>query len=474
MSEAEPLPGTADHRDEPCSPIPRSAIAGIEWPALPNLWQAEVLSLLFQFERSQWWSPEALLAHQYRQLAHLVRHAASTVPFYRERLAGLRPFEPPLAVAAWRALPVLTRVEIQEAGDALLSAAVAKSHGPISEIFTSGSTGRPLRARRTALSLAFWSAFTERDHLWHARDRSAKLAVVRHADPGRDQYPAGSRERNWTHEFRAVFATGPAVALNVNASVEEQLEWLARERPRYLLTFPTNALRLARYCLDEGVRLAGIEQVMLIGEIAGPGVRAACREAWGASVADIYSAREIGYIALQCPEAECLHVQSEGVLVEVLDDAGEACAPGTVGRIVVTPLHNFAMPLIRYEIGDYAEVGDPCRCGRGLPVLRRVLGREQDMLVLPSGERRWTLLSSGNIEGLLELAPIRQYQFAQVAPDAIEARLAVARPLSPAEEGAVRSWLIAKLGHPFAVTFAYPDAIPRTKGGKYLDFVSEI
>jgi phenylacetate-CoA ligase len=235
-----------------------------------------------------------------------------------------------------------------------------------------------------------------------------------------------------------------------------------------------HALRLARYCLDRKIELEGLEQVMLIGEIAGAGVREACRRAWGASVADIYSAREIGYIALQCPEAGCLHVQSEGVLAEVLDEAGEPCAPGEVGRVVLTPLHNFAMPLIRYDIGDYAEVGAPCRCGRGLPVLRRVLGRQQNMIVLPSGERRWTLLSSGNIEGLLELAPIRQYQFAQVARDAIQARLAVVRPLSAAEESAIRSWLIARLGHPFAVAFAYVDAIPRTKGGKYLDFVSEL
>jgi len=453
--------------------IPRSAIEGIEWPALPHVWQSAILSLLFQFERSQWWSPKSLEARQYRQLVHLLAHASASVPFYRERLRGLRLTDGRLAPEAWRALPFLTRAEIQEAGDALVSTAVPKQHGRISSIFTSGSTGRPVHERRTDLSLAFWSAFTQRDHIWHARDLSAKLAVVRHADPGEDPYPEGSRARNWGHDHRAVYSTGPSVKLNVNASVEEQLEWLGRERPKYLLTFPSNALRLARHCLETGVEPGGIEQVMLIGEIAGADVREACRKAWGAVVAVIYSAREVGYIALQCPEAECLHVQSEGILVEVLDDAGETCSPGDVGRVMVTPLHNFAMPMIRYDIGDYAEVGEPCRCGRGLPVLRRVLGREQNMIVLPSGERRWTLLSSGNIEDLLGLAPIRQYQFAQVAPGAIEARLVVARPLSKGEESAVRSWLIAKLGHPFAVTFAYVDAIPRTKAGKYMDFVSE-
>lgn len=99
--------------------------------------------------------------------------------------------------------------------------------------------------------------------------------------------------------------------------------------------------------------------------------------------------------------------------MEILDENGKPCEPGELGRVVVTPLDNFAMPLIRYDIGDYAEVGKHCPCGRGLPVLKRIVGRVQDLVVLPSGERRWTLLSAGNIESFLEIAPIRQYQFVQ-------------------------------------------------------------
>ena len=103
----------------------------------------------------------------------------------------------------------------------------------------------------------------------------------------------------------------------------------------------------------------------------------------------MYSAAEAGYLALQCPQQEHYHIQSESALVEVLDEAGNPCRPGETGTMVVTPLHNFAMPLIRYAIGDIAEVGAPCACGRGLPVLARLLGRVRQMLVLPSGARRY-------------------------------------------------------------------------------------
>jgi phenylacetate-CoA ligase len=190
---------------------------------------------------------------------------------------------------------------------------------------------------------------------------------------------------------------------------------------------------------------------------------------------DIYSAREVGYIALQCPEHEHYHVQSEGVFVEVLDDDGAPCGPGEVGRVLVTPLHNLGMPLIRYDIGDYVETGEPCPCGRGLPVIRRIIGRTQNMLVLPSGERRWPLLSSDSIEAMLEIAPaIRQYQFVQRDIDLIELRLAVAKPLQPHEETALTNWIRAKFAYPFRVAFVYLAAIPTTEAGKFQDFVSEV
>jgi phenylacetate-CoA ligase len=88
----------------------------------------------------------------------------------------------------------------------------------------------------------------------------------------------------------------------------------------------------------------------------------------------MYSANETGYLALQCPLSGHYHVQSETVLVEVLDEVGRACRPGETGAVVVTPLQNFAMPLLRYSLGDFAEVGSPCACGRHLPVLKEILG----------------------------------------------------------------------------------------------------
>jgi len=454
---------------------PRSLMPGAAWPAVPDWRRAVVLALQHQFERTQWWPAEALAAHQLRQAGLLLAHAYATVPLYRERLAGIRVRrDGGIRSDEWRRIPLLTRDDLQDRFEELRSSSVPEEHGSVSEIHSSGSTGRPIRALRTRLAILFWEAFTHRDHDWHGRDRRQTLAAIRHAGADEDLYPEGTRARNWGRESTAVYSTGPCVALNVNTPVPQQLEWLERQGARYLLTFPSNVERLARYSLEHGRRLPELEQVQLIAEVVRPDVHELVRDAWGARVSNTYSAREVGYMAVQCPRTAHLHVQSEGALVEVLRADGSACDPGETGRVVVTPLHNFAMPLIRYDIGDYATLGGPCPCGRGLPVLERILGRTQTTFHLPNGETRWTLLSNGEIGELLGLAPIRQYQFVQTHPERVLARLVVNRALTSEEEAAVGAWLRKKLDYPFAVSFAYPETIPNTAGGKYFDFVSEL
>lgn len=451
----------------------KSSSTGIVWPALPDPRAAAILALLFQLDRSQWLSLEELKRHQTAQLSRLIDHTRRTVPFYRDRLTQLT-LDNGLDDEAWLALPLLTRAEIQTAGEDLLSTEIPEDHGGITEIFTSGSTGTPIRSLRTKLWELYWSAFTVRDHLWHGRDLTGKLAVIRDTTKGKALYPEGEKTSSWGPSSGRVFETGPTVSLNATTPVAEQTEWLQREDPDYLLTHPSIAQRLAQFCLDHGIRLSRLKGVETISEILRPTTRALCRSAWDVPLVDLYSAREAGYIALQCPKHEHYHIQSEGILVEVLDAHGRPCIPGQVGRVVVTPLHNFAMPLIRYDIGDYAEPAEACPCGRGLPVLTRILGREQNMLLLPNGEERWPLLSSSNIEALLKLAPIRQYQFVQTSLEHIRLRLKVARPLTIEEEAALERWVAEKFGYPFSVDFDYCSEIAPAPSGKFDDFICEV
>ena len=459
---------------DPDRRIPHNALEGNVWPALPVPKAQTVLAILYQMEQIQWWRPEEIRRHQFRQLRSLVSHAWEATPFHRDRLAdvGLAPPFDDLA-DAWEAIPPLTRTDIQAAGYAIQSDFVPADHGSISDIHTSGSTGKPIRALRTSMALRFWSAFTAREHIWHRRDTMGKLAVIRVSGKDEDLYPHGQRFRHWG-SWRRAFDTGPCVSLNINATAAEQLEWLQRQNPEYLLTHPTNLLRLLKLADAEGVKLPNLRDVQTLSEILRPELRDYCREVWGVPIKDNYSGREVGYIALQCPDHDHYHVQSEGVLVEVVDENNKACKPGQVGRVLVTPMHNFAMPFLRYEVGDFAEVGESCSCGRGLPVLARIIGREQNMLSLPDGRKVWTLLSEGGIRKLLKLAPIREYQFVQKSLEDMEIRLVVAQPLTADEEAAIRTWSREKFEHDFEFSLIYVDELPRGRTGKLQDFISEV
>jgi phenylacetate-CoA ligase len=442
----------------------QSALPGVLWPAVPAPGNAAVLALLYQFERSQWLPAERLFELQLRQLGLLLHHAQGTVPFYRERWSGLYDAAQPLTRERFAALPILSRRDLQENFESLRSLSPLAAHGPVGETRTSGSTGAPVRLLKNQLSGLLWNAFTLRDHAWHRRDLGRKLAVLR-------QGASAGESDTWGSATDGLAATGPCVTWPPSASVEDQLQWLERQQPAYLLTYPSLVAELARASLERGLRLPGLLEVRTLGEQFDPGIRTLCREAWNVPVVDVYSAEEVGYIALQCPRHEHYHVQSEGVLVEVLDDAGEPCAPGQVGRVVVTSLHNFAMPLVRYDIGDYAEAGAPCACGRGLPVLARVMGRVRNTLVTADGKRYWPSFGARTFP---DIAPVLQHQFVQKAYDLIEVRLVTTGPLAPAQEEALRRHITARIPPGLRLSFSYCERIARGAGGKYEDFYSEI
>ena len=451
----------------------RSILEGNLWPALPSQRGAALLALLYQLEETQWWSAERLAEHQLLQLQSLLRHAWETVPYYRMRLgaAGYRPGGA-IDLAAWRALPLLSRRDLQKTGKSLVSLRLPPEYAPTIEVQTSGSTGQPVKVVGTQLDALMWEALTLREHLWHRRDPKGRLAVIRANAPGFGE-PAGvTMLEDWGPPASLVFETGPAAAMSFSVDVAAQAGWLRRHAPEYLLTYPNNLMALVRHFAARGERVPRLREVRTIGETVTPELRAACREAWDVGIVDAYSSNELGYLALQCPESGLYHVMAESVMVEILAADGTPCAPGESGRVVATSLHNLAMPLVRYELNDYAEAGGPCPCGRGLPTVARILGRSRNMLRLPGGAERWPLVG---FDRYREIAPIRQYQLIQRSLEEIEARFVADRPLSRAEEERLARVIMTSLGHPFRVSFAYSEGeIPRGPGGKFEEFVSEV
>ncbi len=449
-----------------------SSVPGMVWPALPGREMVETLAKRQQLERSQWWPESRLRAAQFAQLGRLLDHAVATVPHYRESLprAGYVPGRA-LTPELWSALPIIRRKDIQDAGTHFHSEQVPPEHGEISTSSTSGSTGIPLVTLTTQLAHKYYAAVAMLEAFWHRRDLSEKAAVIRSRWQGGMRIKEETFNSSWGPPYDGLYPTGPVINFDIFAEPAAQVDWLVRETPDYLLSMVSNLRAIAHYALDNKIRLPPLKEVRSYGEAFDSDFLKLCRQVWGAKHTSIYSTNEVGIIACQCPKRPHFHVNAELVKVEVLDRSGQQCRPGEAGRIVLTPLHNFAMPLIRYEIADIAEVGEPCPCGRGLPVLKRVLGRTRNLLTLPSGTKKF----AGSIAGIASKIPaVVNRQVIQKTPTDIDVLLVTDRPLTAAEEETVRAALVRRLGDFFQYRLVYVDEIARNREGKFEDFKSEI
>ncbi len=436
------------------------------WPAIPGRGADLVLALMFQLQYSERLAPAELARRQQAQLDLLLRHAWDSVPFYREYWRETSGGQAPSGATLHR-LPSIARSHLQQRFTDFHSRALPASHGAVSESRTSGSTGAPVRVLKTELDHLFWRALTLRDHIWHKRDLSGKLAVIRHAV---DRQAAD----NWGTATAGLVRTGPAVSLHVRTEISEQLDWLRAERPKYLLTYPSSAAELALAARRRGVRLEGLAEIRTLGELLPPETREVVQEVFGVPVKDVYSSDEAGYMALECPVTGRYHVQSENIVLEVVRENGAPCAPGEVGRVLVTGLHSYAMPLVRYEIGDYAEMGEAgevCACGRSLPTLNRIIGRARNALRTADGGR---FFPAFGLRGQRETAKILQFQMVQKRFDLLEARLVVVAPLDAAEEAVLRKLILGRVPPGFSLVFSYPERLERGPGGKFEEMLMEL
>lgn len=420
--------------------------------------------LVHTLERSQWAGPELIAASQFSHLGSLATHAAMHSPDFARRLdeAGLRP-EDLAEPGALQQLPVLTRRSLQSAGDGFFCSGVPPGHGEVRETRTSGSTGEPVVVRRTGVNRLFWQAMTMRLLRWHRYDQAGRLCTIR-ANVSRQ-----TSCTDWGPPASLFGATGSMLTLPIMSDAAQLAAWLQDFSPTLLAIYPSTLDALTAYCERHGVHFAGLLDILSIGETLSPAVRARAQSFFGVPVADCYSSQEFGCIAIECPASGSYHVMGESLITEVVNDDGTPCGEGHIGRVMLTDLHNYATPLIRYAIGDYAEPAPACSCGRGLPTWRRIVGRERNLMRMPDGTRRWP------VTGFLrcrDVAPVIQYQLIQEDAQTITARLVVERPLSTGEEDGLTRLLRVHVGYPFTLRFEYINGrlLPGASG-KFEEFV---
>lgn len=421
------------------------------------------------FEQSQWLPAETIRQRQYEELGRLAAYAARESAYFRKRLKrGNLTAAQLTSPEGLRRLPPLTRGELQNVGAALFCKQVPDAHLPLNEGKSSGSTGQPVEIKRTLLGQLYWGAAMMREHAWHGRDFTGRLMNIRAAITQPIMRP------DWGPPVSLYHPSGQSLFIPLTYGSQQLADIIEGYKPNHLIIYPSTLKGIIDSCKEQGRTLPSIDHIWCISETLKPETRQEAARFFHARIEDDYSCNEIGIMALQCPSSTLddvmYHVMAEDILLELLDEDNQPCKEGQIGRVVLTSLHNYATPMIRYDIGDYAQAAGPCRCGRGLPTLRSIHGRRRNLALRPDGTRHFPPLTRMIFDSGL---PIRQMQLIQHLLDDVEARLVVNNRFGATEEQQLRRAIQSGMDYPCPVRFTYFDhVLPRSASGKFEDFIS--
>jgi phenylacetate-CoA ligase len=421
------------------------------------------LEYLAKLEKLQWASRDELEAFQLAALQRLARHVWANVPFYRKRMeeAGLVP-EDLRSLADLRRLPVLSREEATAHAEARQSTAepfvsIRKS--------TSGSTGRPLTFGYDADSEYWRQAIKLRGYGW-AGQRPGELTLHYWGAPAKSP-PAKQRAKIALDRVlrRDVYVD---CGRRGEAELAAVVELIRRERPRAIVCYTQAGADLARFVNERGLRDWRDIPVICGAERLFAPDREALVRAFGAGIFETYGSREVMLIASESEAHDGLLVQMENLIVEVVvrDDGRERpAAPGELGEVVVTDLHNLGMPFIRYANGDLAVAGPdrPSACGRAHQRLASVEGRVTETLRDAAGARVNGLVFNVMFASVGDA--VRQFQAVQHADRSITLRVVPGATFDDAARRVVHDVAARYLpGLPFQLSTV--SEIPTSPGGK--------
>lgn len=407
-------------------------------------------------------------ARVHRSLYHLLVHASRTVPFYRDHMVESKLCEATV-ISCLQAMPVLTKSVIRREGGRLISETpCARTRWNTS----GGSTGEPIKLLQDR-KMAFHSRATELLFMRWAGHKRGEPHVLIWGVP-----QATFAERTSFHEklYRLVHNETYLNCYKItNETLHAWVECLNAKRPSLIEAYADALYELSRLISEEGLHVERPRGIITSAAVLTPRMRETITHAFGCPVLNRYGSREVGNVACSCLSNDQLHIDENTCYVEIVDEAGNPCADGVQGDILVTLLTNYAMPLIRYQIQDRGMwASGPCPCGRTTRRLANVVGRQSDYLLASDGSRiNGTALTTL----LYPVSGIKRYQYRQlqnnkvillvVPQDGISTDV-LRKETHPALEK------LERILHGIPVELSVVDEIAPSRSGKYRYILNEL
>lgn len=413
---------------------------------------------LRELSASQWWDSETLRRKQWERACDVVAYAFKQCSYYQERFAGTG-FDGTLHDwKSFRRLPILTKRDIHDNGEKLLSREFRREN--LVEARTGGSTGVALTVYFDRRCQEMRNAAAMRSDRWAGWDLGMKVAAVWGNPPIADTFK--KKLRNWLLDRVFYLDT-----MDINeSSVRCFVDRWRREQPQVLFGHAHSLYILATYLQRMGVEDLSPRSIIATSMMLLEPERRVIEAVFNCRVTNRYGCEEVGLIACECEQHKGLHLNVDHLLVEFLRDDGREAAPDEEANIVVTDLVNRGMPLIRYRVGDLGVPSDRrCPCGRGLPLMERVVGRQADFLKRPDGS---LVAGVSLVERTLTAIPgIEQMQLVQDELYCVRVKLVRDGRFTENSGHCLRDELQAVFGEEMMIEIEHVPTLDQTRAGKY-------
>jgi len=418
-------------------------------------------------EESQWWPAEKLRNYQREELKRLLKHAYEQCRFYRETFEKLD--LTPEAVnkyEAFRRLPIIEKADIRARKEDMIA---GNWRGKTWTKSTGGSTGVPLELDYTPESYDWRVAAWKRGYAWAGCEDGMRQVWIYGGDVGSPS--AFSQWKKRLHERIYGRVTFDCFYLT-EERMRECLNFIRRYRPRVIVGYTNSLYDFAKFVKTSGGLGFKLQSVITAAEKLHEFQRQDMEEVFQCGVYHTYGCREFMLIAMECPERSQMHLTSENLFVEIIKEDGTPAGPGEIGDVVITDLHNYGMPFIRYRIGDMAVASDHvCPCGRGLPMIRDVTGRTADLIKALDGKA----VSGVFFPHLMkELKSVERFQVIQNRIDELEIKIVKTPEWGDSDMKFLDGEVRKVMGNEVQINYDFVPDIPLTPTGKYRVTVSNL
>ena len=427
-------------------------------PLLEHRQGRESLKQYEVLKKIQWFSPKEIEKIQLKRLKHLLKVSYEYVPYYRKvfRERKLKPSDFH-DLEDLKKLPILTKDILRNNFWKLTSTNCPRGTKLYS---TSGTTGEPVNFLKTRKQVSWENGAGYLITSWYGLDPGYKHGLI---------WALRSPLAVWQRKLNILLRQR---ILNSFQMSNDSLHKFARE----LTTFKPEVLRGYSNTLHffaQFVRKAGFEirpkVVVSTGEALASHQRQEIQDVFGCDVFSFYASREISAIAAECHAHRGYHIMADNVILETIKDGFSVDCDET-GVITLTNLCNYAMPLIRYKLGDLGSLScEKCSCGIGLPLLKSLDGRISDILV--DSNSRYSATPSAHY--VFKNLPITQYQIVQNRKGEIQILIIPDEGFSENDVNTIRQRVQQYLGS-FEVSFKYVKSISRHKAGKRRVIISQV